>query len=73
MESTITPTWHGTDGEWQSLRSAAAHHCTCALTEIVLHPQLCPVHALFEDQQALDRLVFYRRLRDHLIAEEWTA
>jgi len=61
-------TWHGTEQEQEALEMAVRRNCTCDPDGHVT----CPPHRMLdEDQHALDRLVFVRRmLAEHLWQEE---
>jgi hypothetical protein len=59
--------WHGTQAEHEALEAAVDRHCTCQ------DGQPCSLHRmLHEDQHALDRLLFMRRLAERLNDQEMT-
>ena len=62
--------WHGTSTEWNELAEAIEHNCTCG--QRAYGATRCPAHQLLEDQRALDRLLFERRIVARLIGEEMT-
>jgi hypothetical protein len=64
--------WRGTAEEKAALDAALERHCRCVKGPDGVRVVRCAVHALLRDQHALDRLLFYRRLRDRLVAEEAT-
>lgn len=62
--------FHGTQAETNDLAAAVANHCTCATAAVVGAAASCGSHALLLDQHTLDRLLFARRIRATLLAEE---
>ncbi len=78
MEGTIsglvmkTIIWHGSTAEGRELVTAISHNCTCASAAFGMQPsRVCDTHDAFvHDQAFVDRLVFYRRERQKLLAEE---
>ena len=64
-------TWHGTQAETFALLQALSRNCSCEVTAEGERLKTCSAHRmLLEDQRALDGLVFVRRLRERLEAEE---
>jgi hypothetical protein len=62
-------TWVGTDEEMLDFLNAIARHCTC---EELIGPA-CPAHELIRaDQEAINRLVFARRIAERLRREEFS-
>jgi hypothetical protein len=61
--------WHGTSTEWNELGEAVTHNCTCGERPYVAR---CAVHQLLDEQRALDRLLFTRRIAATLVQEEMT-
>jgi len=62
---------HGSETEARALVEAVERNCACVKYQ--LHPPLCNVHRMvLEDQQAVDRLLFYRWLGPRLWRQEWT-
>ena len=62
--------FHGTSAERDELLAALARNCTCQ-PDADGHTKACPAHDLLHDQRILDRLIFDRRIRGRLLAEEW--
>lgn len=63
--------WHGTNEERDEFLAALNRNCLCKTDEFGAVNEMCAVHtALLHDQQWLDRMVFFRRLRDKLKTEE---
>ncbi len=60
--------WHGTSTEWNELTEAITHNCTCGERTYVV-PR-CAAHQFVDDQRAVDRLVFARRIAATLVQEE---
>lgn len=73
--------WHGTDTEALALLAALDAWCRqpegrtgqqCRHGWTPQQTAVCPAHRAFsQDQRYLDGLVYMRRLRERLIAEEW--
>ncbi len=65
-------TWHGTEEEARALMHAVANNCACAERNAADFPgpRRCGPHELVASQRALDRLLFARRIRDRVMAEE---
>ncbi len=61
--------WHGTSTEWNELGEAVTHNCTCGERTDSLAPR-CSAHQLLDEQRALDRLLFTRRIAATLVQEE---
>jgi hypothetical protein len=60
--------WHGTETEMQELIAAVVANCGC--TSAIL--EKCGAHRmLFEDQRALNGLLWARRLKDQRRYQEW--
>lgn len=68
-------TWHGSQAESVALCDAIQRHCGCERGPFFQRVgPVCSAHRLLsESQRALDGLVFARRIRARLIAEEQTA
>ncbi len=64
-------TWRGTQTEAAELLSALNHHCQCQESSDGLDVVLCEAHLLLEDQRALDRLLFARRIAARFTSEEF--
>lgn len=64
-----TIVWHGTEEERRDLLRIAKWACH-TLAMDCLKGQRCPVHQMVIDQASLDHLLFARRNRDRLRAEE---
>jgi hypothetical protein len=64
--------WHGTSAESGELLAAVEHNCGCQFDdEVGMRVSTCPPHdALVKDQRWLNGLLFMRRQRDRLNAEE---
>jgi hypothetical protein len=64
--------WNGTEAERDELLKAMDDNCACTYSEMTqARMTTCGAHQLLTgDQQALDRLLFARRIRDRLDAEE---
>jgi hypothetical protein len=71
-EHSASAAWPGTRLEYRELVRAIQNYCTCESGGgPALPPVRCPGHTLLtEDQRGLSRLVYARRLRDQLLAEE---
>ena len=67
----MTVTSQITDKERDSLLSAVDHHCTCELGPFNIRVSTCEAHGLLLDEQAVSRLVFYRRYVGALYRGEW--
>jgi hypothetical protein len=64
--------WHGTEKEGQELIAAIEHNCTCKRNNRGGKAGLCSVHELFvHNQSFIDGLLFFRRMREALLEEEW--
>ena len=64
----MTVIWPGTPEEGSELLSAISHHCDCTMLPTL---KKCTSHsAMVNDQQWVNRLVFFRRLRAVLLKEE---
>lgn len=64
--------WHGTVREWDDLALAVDQNCECVQDGMGRLISLCAAHRLLEDQHALDRLVFERRIANRLRAVEFS-
>ncbi len=63
--------WHGTETEGAELVAAINRNCTCQYTPQGVRLSTCGVHTAFvTDQRWLDDMLFMRRIRDHLNAQE---
>ncbi len=62
--------WHGTADELDQLTKAVTDNCVCGQRSYLLAPR-CPAHQLLDDQRALDRLLFARRIAARLRQEEF--
>ncbi len=60
--------WHGTSTEWDELIQIITQNCTC--DERTYGGPRCAAHQLVDDQRAVDRLLFARRIASRLIEEE---
>jgi hypothetical protein len=60
--------WHGTSTEWNELTEAITHNCTCG--ERTRAVPRCAAHQLVDEQRAVDRLLFARRMASRLLREE---
>lgn len=59
MASTQVTVWHGKQQQFNALRSAIEHNCTCEKATIVnSRPATCPAHQILTDQATLDHLAF---------------
>ena len=67
------PTWHGTQEEGLVLMDALERNCECVYDQSSgERTKACPAHEAFaHSQRWLDGLVFERRIRRKLIAEEY--
>jgi hypothetical protein len=64
--------WNGTAAESAALLRAIERHCTCEVGITGALLRACATHAaLVNNQRFLDGVLFARRLRQRLIAEEW--
>ncbi len=80
--SPVAPSWRGTASEWKALQGAISSHCVgkagshgdrCRPGDWrsrVGQEHICAAHEMLADQQALDSLLFARRIRLRLLAEE---
>ena len=68
---TTDGSWHGTSTEWNELGEAVTNNCTCGERTDSLAPR-CSAHQLLDEQRALDRLLFTRRIAARLVQEEMT-
>jgi hypothetical protein len=63
--------WNGSREESQVLVDAIARNCVCQFGMMGVRISTCPPHdMLVRDQKSLDTLLFYRRIRARLVAEE---
>jgi hypothetical protein len=58
--------WHGTMDEAFALTLAIKNNCDCNRK-----PGTCTAHQAMLSQHFLDRLLFFRRIAEHLLAEEF--
>jgi hypothetical protein len=66
-----TVIWHGTRNERRDLSRAVHHNCTCEFGLMGVRLSTCASHhMLYEDQRALDGLLFGRRIARRLGHEE---
>ncbi len=63
--------WRGTQAEAAELLSALNRFCRCDELLDDPMPGICPGHLILEDQRALDRLVFARRIATRFVSEEF--
>lgn len=65
--------FHGTQTESRDLSDAFARYCACTFDESSgARTSVCVGHqALVGDQDFLNRVLFYRRMRERLKREEW--
>ncbi len=65
--------WNGTIEEGRALIAAIEHHCECRRDRLTGRRSGlgCAAHDLLTTDASLARLLFYRRIADHLTAEEW--
>jgi hypothetical protein len=64
--------WHGTAEQAADLLSAVERHCACRIDPCGVRRTCCGAHRLlFEDQRALNGLVFARTQVDRWRHEEW--
>ena len=77
--SPASPTWRGTTVEHEALSRAVVRYCRSTLgadgdqcrAAGQHHPgHICAMHEMLQDQRALDHLLFARRIRLRLLAEE---
>ena len=62
--------WHGTLTEARELMEAVQHHCTCRWEGLAL-VTACPPHRMIvTSQRVIDGILFARRIRSTLQAEE---
>lgn len=72
----MTTVWKGTAEEGRELDAACLRWCACTYDqESGLRKTTCSMHMLILDQKILDQkilddLLFYRRVRNRLVAEE---
>ncbi len=67
----VVAQWHGTRAESEALLAAIRAHCTCQFGVLGVRLSTCPPHQMMvEDQRALDGLVYARRMRARLWADE---
>ncbi len=64
-------TWRGTQTEAAELLSALNRHCNCEESTNGMSVSMCATHLLLDDQRALDRLLFARRIASRFLAEEF--
>ena len=60
-----------TNEEFIDLLAAVGRNCSCPVGPLTGRVILCPAHHLIEEEQALCRLVFYRRYASALLRGEW--
>jgi hypothetical protein len=60
-----------TNDERDALLSALDHNCACEIGPFNVRLSTCEAHALLLDEQALLRLLFYRRYVGALCRGEW--
>jgi hypothetical protein len=66
--------WRGTQPEADMLLKTLARNCRCEFGLTGARLKTCGPHRiLFQDQRALDGLVFMRRQSARLLHEEWAA
>jgi hypothetical protein len=71
-QNSMTALWHGTLRENVDLMRAVARNCACGFGLMGTRLTSCAAHLmLFEDQRALDGLLFGRRIAARLRDEEW--
>lgn len=69
----VSTVFHGTREEGMELTDAIAHNCACAFDGMGKRTVTCGPHdMLLNDQQTLDRLLFYRRITACLRQEEFS-
>jgi hypothetical protein len=61
-----------TNEEFIDLLAAVGRNCSCPVGPLTGKVILCAVHRLLADEQALSRLLFYRRYAGALLHGEWT-
>jgi hypothetical protein len=65
--------WCGTDDELLQLTAAVGHNCACANNSSTPARPSCPAHRmLWQDQRALNGLLFARHIVDRLLREEFS-
>jgi hypothetical protein len=63
--------WNGTEAESRDLLDVLARHCACEYSVSGARTRVCaPHYALAHTQRFLDGMLFARRIRDRLLAEE---
>jgi hypothetical protein len=62
---TVVVVWKGTRDEAFALARAVQHNCDCK------PPTSCSAHRGMLDQRFIDHIVFYRRIAERLLAEEF--
>jgi hypothetical protein len=60
-----------TQAERDALLSALDHNCACEIGPFNIRLSVCEAHALLPDEQAVSRLIFYRRYAGALWRGEW--
>lgn len=64
--------WHGTEAELMALVDAVNHNCVCRSADRKPPVAWCDAHQmLFQNQRAVDGLLFARNIADRLRAEEF--
>jgi hypothetical protein len=61
-----------TNEEFIDFLAAVGRYCSCPVGPLSGRVTLCSAHRLLSDEQALCRLVFYRRYAGALLRGEWT-
>jgi hypothetical protein len=71
----MTVAFQGTEDETQALLAATEHSCAppepCIKDVQGKVTRICAAHRALLDQKFLDGVLFERRRRDELLAEEW--
>ncbi len=64
--------WHGSQEEALDLLQALSRHCACVINAEGLRLSTCSTHRMLtDDQRAIDGLLWARRIRARLQAEEF--
>jgi hypothetical protein len=61
-----------TNEEFIDFLAAVGRNCACPVGPLSGRATLCAAHRLITDEEALCRLVFYRRYAGALLRGEWT-
>jgi hypothetical protein len=69
--SGVTTVWHGSNHERVELIEAVSHNCDCTYA-MGVRAKRCAAHEMLEeDQRAIDRLVFIKRIAKRFSEQEF--